>query len=43
VGDRMIIAPPLIMNHDQIDHMMELIRKCLDLTWSDIKSKGWLA
>jgi putrescine aminotransferase len=43
VGDRMIIAPPLIMTHAQIDEMMALIVKCLDLTYVDVKKNGWLA
>ena len=43
VGDRMIIAPPLIMTHSQIDDMMALITKCLDLTYADAKRNGWLA
>ena len=43
VGDRMIIAPPLIMTHGQIDEMMVLITKCLDLTYADAKRNGWLA
>jgi putrescine aminotransferase len=42
VGDRMIIAPPLIMSHDQIDDMMVLILRCLDLTLADVKKNGWL-
>lgn len=42
VGDRMIIAPPLVMTHAQIDEMADLIRKCLDLTLSDVKARGWL-
>jgi len=42
VGDRMIIAPPLVMTHAQIDEMAALILKCLDLTLSDIKQRGWL-
>ncbi len=42
VGDRMIIAPPLVMTHAQIDEMMALIGKCLDLTVADAKRKGWL-
>ena len=42
VGDRMIIAPPLIMTHDQIDEMMALITQCLDLTYADAKRNGWL-
>ena len=43
VGDRMIIAPPLIMTHAQIDEMVASIIKCLDLTYQEVKSKGWLA
>lgn len=35
VGDRMIVAPPLVITRDQIDEMMVLIRKCLDLTLAD--------
>ena len=40
VGDRMIIAPPLVMTRAQIDEMMELIRECLDATWVDLKAAG---
>jgi putrescine aminotransferase len=43
VGDRMIIAPPLTMTHAQIDEMMALIVRCLDLTYDDARKKGWLA
>ena len=43
VGDRMIIAPPLTMTHAQIDEMMALIMKCLDLTYADALKSGWLA
>jgi putrescine---pyruvate transaminase len=43
VGDRMIISPPLIMTHAQIDEMMALIVKCLDLTYADVQKNGWLA
>ena len=43
VGDRMIIAPPLTMTHGQIDELMGLIVKCLDLTLADVKKNGWLA
>ncbi len=42
VGDRMIIAPPLVTTQSQIDEMIALIRKCLDLTYADVKSRGWL-
>ncbi len=41
VGDRMIIAPPLIMTHAQIDEMVGLIRECLDATLADIRRRGW--
>jgi putrescine aminotransferase len=39
VGDRMIIAPPLVLTCEQIDEMMVLIRRCLDLTWTDLKGE----
>jgi putrescine---pyruvate transaminase len=39
VGDRMIIAPPLVMTHAQIDEMIALIRHSLDLTWADVRAK----
>lgn len=42
VGDRMIIAPPLVMTREQIDEMIALIRHCLDLTYADVKQRGWL-
>jgi len=43
VGDRMIIAPPLVMTHEQIDDMMVLIRGCLDATLADLRTAGQLA
>jgi len=42
VGDRMIVAPPLVMTIAQVDEMVALIRKCLDLTFADVKQRGWL-
>jgi putrescine aminotransferase len=42
VGDRMIIAPPLVITRAQIDEMMALIRRCLDLTLADAQHNGWL-
>jgi putrescine aminotransferase len=41
VGDRMIVAPPLVITRAQIDEMMVLIRRCLDLTLADVKRNGW--
>jgi putrescine aminotransferase len=43
VGDRMIVAPPLVITRAQIDEMVALIRRCLDLTWADARSKGWVS
>jgi putrescine aminotransferase len=40
VGDRMIIAPPLTMTHAQIDELIGLIHKCLDLTLAETIAKG---
>jgi putrescine aminotransferase len=42
VGDRMIIAPPLVITRAQIDEMVALIRRCLDLTLADAQREGWL-
>jgi putrescine aminotransferase len=42
VGNRMIIAPPLVITRPQIDEMMDLIRRCLDLTLADARREGWL-
>ena len=42
VGERMIVAPPLVMTRAQIDEMVALIRVCLDKTYADVKAKGWV-
>jgi putrescine aminotransferase len=42
VGDRMIVAPPLVCTKAQIDEMMERIRTCLDATLADVQARGWL-
>lgn len=42
VGDRMIIAPPLVITRPQVDELMALIRRCLDLTLADVRARGWL-
>jgi putrescine---pyruvate transaminase len=42
VGDRMIIAPPLVITRPQIDELMALIRRCLDLTLTEARTRGWL-
>jgi putrescine aminotransferase len=42
VGDRMIVAPPLVITRTQIDEMMALIRRCLDLSLDDARRNGWM-
>ncbi|ALT79701.1 aminotransferase [Paucibacter sp. KCTC 42545] len=42
VGDRMIVAPPLVMTLAQIDEMMVLIKRCLDQTLAQLKSQELL-
>jgi putrescine aminotransferase len=42
VGDRMIIAPPLVITRAQIDEMVALIRRCLDLSLADAQRHGWM-
>ena len=42
VGNRMIIAPPLVITPAQVDEMVSLIRRCLDLTLADAQAQGWL-
>jgi putrescine aminotransferase len=41
VAERMIVAPPLVITRPQIDEMMSLIRRCLDLTLEDVVRNGW--
>ncbi len=43
VGDRMIIAPPLVITKAQIDEMIVLIRKCLDATLAELQTRGLIA
>jgi putrescine---pyruvate transaminase len=40
VGDRMIIAPPLVMTRAEIDEMVALIRFCLDASFVDLKRRN---
>jgi putrescine aminotransferase len=38
----MIIAPPLVMTVAQVDELMGLIWRCLDLTLADVRARGWV-
>ena len=40
VGDTMIIAPPLVISRAEIDELVEKARKCLDLTWEQVRSQA---
>ncbi|QNA90604.1 aspartate aminotransferase family protein [Massilia sp. Dwa41.01b] len=42
VGDRMIVAPPLVMTKSEIDAMAARIWACLDLTQADVRARGWM-
>ena len=42
VGDRMIVAPPLVVTRDQIDEMVGLVRLALDRTQAEALAGGWL-
>ena len=43
VGDRMIVAPPLVITRAQIDEMVALTTRCLDLTLADVRRNGWMS
>ena len=36
VGDTMIIAPPLVLDRDGVDELVEKARRCLDLTLAEL-------
>jgi putrescine aminotransferase len=40
VGERMIVAPPLVMTCAQIDEMAGRIRNALDLTLAELQARG---
>jgi putrescine aminotransferase len=43
VGDRMIVAPPLVITRAQIDEMFTLVRAALDRTLEQAHAQGWLS
>jgi putrescine aminotransferase len=42
VGDRMIIAPPLTITHEEVDLLMERAWKSLDECYAGLKADGML-
>jgi putrescine aminotransferase len=42
VRDTMIISPPLVISHEQLDELAEKAWRCLDLTYARCKAEGRL-
>ena len=42
VGERMIVAPPLVMTRADIDEMLRRIRKSFDDTLRHAQREGWI-
>jgi putrescine aminotransferase len=42
VGDRMIIAPPLVVTTDEIDILLSRIRLALDLSLAELETRKLL-
>ena len=36
VRDGMVISPPLVISHAEVDRLVETARRCFDLTQADI-------
>ncbi len=43
VGDRMIIAPPLVIRPEEIDQLIERARRALDETYEQVKAQGLMS
>ena len=43
VGDRMIVAPPLVMTRAQVDELCGAVRQALDRTLAQAQAAGWMA
>ncbi len=43
VGDRMVIAPPFTLSHEEADELVAIAQKVIDLTYADAKSNGLIA
>lgn len=42
VRDRLIIAPPLVISHEECDELIARARKTLDETYAELKRWGWV-
>ena len=36
IRDTMVVSPPLILTREQVDELVELVNKCLDLTAKEL-------
>ncbi|RKE83346.1 aspartate aminotransferase family protein [Rhizobium sp. AG855] len=43
VGDRMVIAPPFTLTHEEADELVSIAQKVIELTYADAKSNGLIA
>ncbi len=43
VGDRMVVAPPLVLSHAEADELIEKATRALDLTEADLRKDGRLS
>jgi len=42
VRDRLIIAPPLVISHEECDALVARVRQTLDDTYAEVKRWGWV-
>jgi putrescine aminotransferase len=40
--DTMIIAPPLVITHEEVDHLVRMAAKTLDDAWGEVKRRGYV-
>jgi putrescine aminotransferase len=36
VGDKMVVSPPLVINNTEIDELVEVASRCLDITQGEL-------
>ena len=40
--DTMIIAPPLVLTHEEADDLIRMARKTLDDAWGEVRRRGYV-
>jgi putrescine aminotransferase len=43
VGERMVIAPPLVLTHAEAEEIMDKVHRTLDMTLGSLKANGLVA